>query len=108
MIDCRGDCVGVDAKLDQPAHPEASAGDCVIAAWPVASFAPAALEVVARFELEEPAHFGFGKLAREIEVTGVTINAANIFGLRKEAYVGIVIAGVRAHPREAGEATCDG
>src|SRR5258708_6528577 len=56
----------IDAELDHPTDADAAAGDGVIAAGPVASFATAPLEIVARLDLEQPAHFGFGEFAREI------------------------------------------
>jgi hypothetical protein len=68
----------IDTELDQPAHPNPTAGRRVIAARPMASLAAATLEVVARSDLEQPAHFGLGELAREIEVTGVAVCASDV------------------------------
>ena len=82
---------GVDAKLDQATHPYASAHDGMVAAGPVASFAPEAFEVVARLELEEPPHFGFREFAREIQMAGIAINAADVSGLGEIADVGIEV-----------------
>ena len=95
----------IDAKLDQPAHPHASAGDRVIAPGPVASFTAVALEIVARLELEKPPHFGFGKFAREIQVASVAIHAADVFGLCEVADIAIERSRIREHAGSAHEAT---
>ncbi len=99
----------VEAKLHQPAHPHASTHDGMVASGPVAPFATEALEVVTRFNLEELAHFGFGKIAREIGVAGVAIHAADVSWLGEVAKVDIVVAPSLPRPRLTGahEATRD-
>ncbi len=85
----------VHAKLDQATDTDSTAGDGVIAARPVASFASAALEVVGWFELKQAPHLGLREVAREIEMTGVAVNAADVPGLREKTDVGIEVGGIR-------------
>jgi hypothetical protein len=86
----------IDPEFDQPTHTEATAGSRVIAAGPVASLAAAALEVAARRDLEQPAHFGFGKVASEIEVTGVAVCASDVPRLSEVTDVAIDIGSIGA------------
>jgi len=86
----------IDAKLDQSAHTDATAGNRVIAARPVASFAAFALEVIARRDLEQLAHFGFREFAREIEMTSVAIRTADVSWRGEVTEIGVVISGIGA------------
>ncbi len=95
----------IDTKLNQPANADASSGDRMVAAGAVASFASTPFEVVARFDLEQPPHFGFGEFAREIQMAGVAIHAADIFRLREVANVAVDVGQIRKHAGGAHEAT---
>jgi hypothetical protein len=75
------------AKLDKPSDSDTAAADCVVAARSVASLATETLNFILRFELEKPAHFGFGEFARDIGVTRIAICAADISGPGKIADV---------------------
>jgi hypothetical protein len=86
--------IDIDAKLDQPAGTNAAAGDRVITARTVASFAAAPLEIVARLNLKQLAHFGLGEFPGEVAMTRVAINAADIFGLCEVSEIRIGIGGV--------------
>ena len=68
----------VFAKLDQPSNSDAAATDCVVAARSVASLTAESFDVILRFELEQPAHLGFGKFTRNVGVTRIAIRAADI------------------------------
>ena len=89
----------VHTKFDKPADTDPASGDGVIAAGAVASLASAPLKIVARFDLEQPAHFGFGEFAGEIEMAGITVHAADVFWLREVADVVVEVSSVRKYSR---------